>query len=244
MTGFRNPFLRKNKNDQRIGLAYGALLLIIVICMLAEPIIPNRKFLRAFLDVFTALAVVAAIPTVGESRKMLAILLLIGVPMALSSFMSRSFSVEFMYPVTMTFRAAFSIFLIVAIFMDILRHSTITKNSVLGACAAYVLLCIAWGSVFTFQEWAQPGSFHIPDGDLLLDRESKEFQLNYLSIITMTSVGYGDITPISSEARVLASLEAILGQLYLAIVISTLVGIGITGRKRMRESEQEGTDSS
>jgi len=236
---------RDEKSDGRVGLAYGALLAIFVISMVAEPFITDRKFLRIFLDVGTALAVLAAIPTVGHSRKMLFAMLLLGVPMALSSFMSRSFAMEVMYPFTMGLRTVFAAFLITAIFMDIFRRRSITRDAVIGACAAYVLLCVAWGSVFAFQEWLQPGSFHMPtDSSPFFDQESTEFQLNYLSIITMTSVGYGDITPLSPEARVLTSLEAILGQLYLAIVIGTLIGIGVTSRSGLSDRMQESDETS
>ena len=50
----------------------------------------------------------------------------------------------------------------------------------------------------------------------------------YYSFVTITTIGYGDITPLTSQARSLSLLEAVFGQLYLAVVIARLVGIQIT----------------
>jgi voltage-gated potassium channel Kch len=52
----------------------------------------------------------------------------------------------------------------------------------------------------------------------------------YFSLVTMTSVGYGDIAPLAAPARSLAALEGLLSQLYLAIIIARLVGLEIAGR--------------
>ena len=53
----------------------------------------------------------------------------------------------------------------------------------------------------------------------------------YLSFVTLTTLGYGDITPVSQTARMLTTLEAIVGQLFIAIFIARLIGLYIAQRK-------------
>ena len=63
-------------------------------------------------------------------------------------------------------------------------------------------------------------------------------QLIYYSMITLTTVGYGDITPVSPQARTLAALEGLIGQLYVAIIIARLVALEIVGRRKRDEKEE------
>jgi len=96
------------------------------------------------------------------------------------------------------------------------------------------MISLAFGSAFIVLHWLIPGAFSIPDLPAAVDgnfgQQSIEFQLVYFSIITMTTVGYGDILPVAAPARALASFESILSQLYLAIVIARLVGLEIASR--------------
>ena len=71
--------------------------------------------------------------------------------------------------------------------------------------------------------------------------------LIYFSNVTLTTLGYGDIVPISNLARTLANLEAMAGQLYVAIVIASMVGMQVTqkieNKAFLNRSEQKTDDS-
>ena len=106
-------------------------------------------------------------------------------------------------------------------------------DAVLGACCVYLLLGIGWSGIYSLIEWAAPGSFNLP----VAARAGAstgwiELELIYFSLITMTTVGYGDITPASDPARIVAAVEALLAQLYLAIIIARLVGMELVHRER------------
>jgi voltage-gated potassium channel Kch len=77
-----------------------------------------------------------------------------------------------------------------------------------------------WVFAYLFVSAAAPGAFAIPAGGQL-DR----FSALYFSVITLTTTGYGDITPVSSVARMLAMMEAITGTFYVAVLISRLVAL-------------------
>jgi len=107
--------------------------------------------------------------------------------------------------------------------LSVLRK--VTTNMIYGAVIAYLLAAIAFSFVYEVIELQQPGSFSgLPDGAGPLALGDA---LLYFSLVSLTTVGYGDIVPASALARPVAVLEGIFGPLYLAVVIARLVGLHI-----------------
>jgi hypothetical protein len=93
-----------------------------------------------------------------------------------------------------------------------------TDSDILSAAiAAYLLLGVAWAVSFDVFERIMPGSFHG------LDPQQKWAELLYFSMGTLTTVGYGDIIPTNPLVGIWATLEAVCGVLYVAVLISHLV---------------------
>jgi hypothetical protein len=102
----------------------------------------------------------------------------------------------------------------------VLQPGSITLERVVGALCIYLLLGMVWAIFFGLVEIAVPTAFHYSSqvpGDPL-------DHFLYYSFVTLTTLGYGDITPVHAVARTLAYLEAVVGQLYLAVLVAGLVG--------------------
>jgi hypothetical protein len=95
-------------------------------------------------------------------------------------------------------------------------------HRIAGAVAVYLLLGLIWARLYQVVELASPGAFRVPAGE-----SPNSATLAYFSFVTLATLGYGDIAPVSIVARDLAVLEAIMGQLYLVILISRLVTEGV-----------------
>ncbi len=93
-----------------------------------------------------------------------------------------------------------------------------SAHRIAGAVTIYLLLGLIWARFYQLAELINPGSFRVQEGEVL-----SAAGLAYFSFVTLATLGYGDITPIHIIARDLAVLEAIMGQLYLVILISGLV---------------------
>ena len=118
-------------------------------------------------------------------------------------------------------------FTMVVILVHILKmhqSATTTVDLIYGAVSIYLMMGIAWSFLFMLVETIQPGSFFIrPEQNI--DGILDQADFIYYSFATLTTLGYGDITPATSQARSLAILEAVTGTLYIAVLIARLVGL-------------------
>jgi hypothetical protein len=111
---------------------------------------------------------------------------------------------------------------------DVLFGGAIDINRLVGAGCIYLLSGSLWGIVYLLLSVASPASF------VGIVGESLSEQLNefiYYSFVTLTTLGYGDVVPVAPVARTLSYLEAVLGQMYLTVLVAALVGIHIASRR-------------
>ncbi len=99
------------------------------------------------------------------------------------------------------------------------RSGRVTFHRILGAVSAYVLLAVAWGTAYQLVLVLRPGALQCGAGPASLD------DAMWLSFITLTTTGYGDVLPVAKVARSLAALEALVGVLYPGILIARLVSL-------------------
>jgi hypothetical protein len=111
-------------------------------------------------------------------------------------------------------------YVVIALLRRVLEAGPVDAEKLFGAVAAYLMIGLAFASVYEAIAHWKPAAFTFPNGDAA-DTDG----LFYFSLVTLSTVGYGDVVPNLPEARVLAVLEAILGQLYLAILMARLVGL-------------------
>jgi len=113
----------------------------------------------------------------------------------------------------------------------IARHEIITATTMWGAIAAYLSLGIAFSFIFATIHGADPESFKsVIDGGL--------GEFNYFSFVTMTTLGYGDITPVTDLARAVVVFQTIMGQIFLVVVVARVVSLLGTGRT-MRPAQDD-----
>ena len=121
--------------------------------------------------------------------------------------------------------------LAVIVLFQVFREGPITIQRISGAVVVYLLLGLMWALAYQLIELQQPGSFNFADAPAIGDTLSA--RLVYFSFVTLTTLGYGDITAVSPVARTLAMLEAAIGQLFPAILIARLVSMELYYRRLM-----------
>jgi hypothetical protein len=114
----------------------------------------------------------------------------------------------------------------------VLMPGAVTLNRLVGALCLYLLLGALWTVFFTFVEIADPSAFNY--ASQTVGEPLEHFM--YYSFVTLTTLGYGDVTPVHPVARTLAYLEAVVGQLYVAVLVASLVGRYSSGRRSGTET--------
>ncbi|NNE17310.1 MAG: two pore domain potassium channel family protein [Myxococcales bacterium] len=126
---------------------------------------------------------------------------------------------------------AWLVYAVSIIIANLFSRTDVDVDTILGAVVTYLLVTVAFTLVFEIIEIQEPGSFSgIGDGGGP-DRRQLTGSMMYLSLVCITTMGFGDIVPVSDIARPIAVLEGVFGQLYLAVMIARLVGLHITGRR-------------
>lgn len=118
----------------------------------------------------------------------------------------------------------------VLVLVQVFREGPITGYRIQGAIVVYLLMGLMWSAAYELVFHIIPGAFHFAQA--VPHEGVGSHSLVYYSFITLTTVGYGDITPVHPAARSLAVAEALAGQLYPAILIARLVSMELESRRR------------
>jgi hypothetical protein len=201
------------------------LVLILMDLMLAPLLAATPAGLRAA-QFLSAVMMVAALWAAGVHRPVVALF----VPTLLAQTLAVLWGGEVLTATALFLRIAFFGYTTGLIMWRTLREAEVSLDTIAGAACAYTLLAVVWASMYLLLEFLHPGSFHIPEDWLMGAARDPSAALVYFSFVTLTTVGYGDITPAWAGAGGLAVSEAIVGQLYLAITVARLVGLHTSGR--------------
>jgi len=126
----------------------------------------------------------------------------------------------------------FFLYLQFLIIKQMIHTHKVDTNTIFGAMNIYLVAGLIWAYAFVLLNHFDSSAFHLPDYETL----TKEVELfTYYSFTTLTTLGYGDIVAQSAQARMLSVLEAVFGQLYLAIVVAKLVSIKWSDRLQREE---------
>jgi len=125
-------------------------------------------------------------------------------------------------------------FLIVLLLHHVFSEGAITYHRICGAIAVYLLLAWLWSEFYILIFLLNTNAIQLPPDVLSGSFEKLQATMYYFSVITLTTLGYGDIVPVSSSARLVAMLEALFGQLYPAIMLAWLVSMEIVDRTQRK----------
>jgi hypothetical protein len=110
------------------------------------------------------------------------------------------------------------------------REGPVTGHRVRGAVAAYLLLAVCFSYAYALTESVHPGSFTLPPGGTEWT-QTRSASFLYFSVVTLTTVGFGDIAAVHPVARSLVMVEALVGALYPAILLARIVTLQMETRR-------------
>ncbi len=116
---------------------------------------------------------------------------------------------------------------------QVLVAGVVDANRMVGAICIYLLMGLIWALMYMFLAQATPGAFNGLDQVVWYENFA---DVAYFSFVTLTTLGYGDITPVAPVARFLVYMQAVVGVFYMAILVASLIGVGIAENNRNRRS--------
>ncbi len=113
----------------------------------------------------------------------------------------------------------------VRVLLDVFRHRVVSSSTIFGSLSGYLLLGSAFAMMFYALEVAVPGSFELHGRALTGAVPAAQLApvLSYFSVVTLTTLGFGDLLPASPGSRSLAAVEALLGQIFLVVLVARLL---------------------
>jgi len=112
---------------------------------------------------------------------------------------------------------------------QVLFSGVVDANRIVGAICIYLLMGLIWALMYLFIAQAIPGAFNGVEQMVWYDNFAN---VAYYSFVTLTTLGYGDISPVAPIARFLVYMEAVVGVFYMAILVASLIGVGINEAKK------------
>lgn len=223
-----------NGNSKRLRWRYQILFIAMLLFIVLGPMLASwQGDTRVFGRIASSIVLFAAVMTVvGRGRILPTVAVFAGVTLAFdwaSLFLNQSAPDVAQHVV----RGLFLFTLAVLILAYVFSSGPVNEDRIFAALCVYVLLGLLWAELYTVIEVVQPGAFDFPDigGVMAQGVERLESDLVFYSFVTLTTLGYGDITPVAPMARTLSFLEAALGQMYLAVLVARLVGLHIAGAR-------------
>jgi voltage-gated potassium channel len=216
---------------------YLSLLAALVALLIIEPIALSLGIFGSLFDALLVVVMLALVLALAQYKYWRVVACILFVPATILSFTGHFLSdSERNLSMTAGHAIAAMFFVLVAmkIVGSIFASRALTLDSIFAAICGYLLLGVAWALTYAMLHAANPESFQFSEATTarMEQRDISRYIFIYYSFATLTTVGYGDIAPVSIPAQTLAWLEAVTGQLYLAVLISALVG-GLVARSKV-----------
>jgi hypothetical protein len=204
------------------GHNFFLLFLFLLAILVLYPYIQNGGFGYFAFRVVGGAGILIAVYAIRLRRTLLLVALLLAVPAVLERMLLREPDTGLLSILSIVLSFVFDVFIVVVIFRRVFGNDEPNSETIFGALCIYLLVGFAFASLYGMVAAIQPRAFYL-DPQTNLHAIPNKFDFIYYSFTTMVSLGAAGITPVSAPARSLSVMEAIIGVLYLAVLIARLM---------------------
>ncbi len=212
---------------------YTFLFMAILAQLLVMPLLETR--LQLLVPLMTLLIVITVVQTLDVRKTVFRVCLALGIAATMVHVTGRMLHISVgassvFVLLGLILSALFMLIVISILMLKVFSVSEVTARTLRGGIAVYVLMGFLWANIYGIVLWFNPGAIAFPEQTIKLS------SIIYFSFTSLTTLGYGDITPVSWMARNLTIIETTIGQIYLTVLVARLVGLYlarlvVTGRK-------------
>ena len=225
------------QNEQLLPLSVGfltgrfsSLLVALFLLFLLHTVLPDHSLTHYSLPAFLLVTLLTSIYAFGGHRRVSLVAGVLGFAAVVLRWATYVSEEHVLLLISDGVGALFFAFTSVVILVAVLRDQAVTGDTISGALCVYFLMGLTWAFLFMVVESVHPGSFRIGEGVTLAVDPAHPYSallslFLYFSLGMLSTAGFGDIVPLTGPARGLATLEGILGQFYMAVLVARLVGL-------------------
>ena len=205
-----------------------SLLAAILVYLAIGPVLDKTKEFKFFLDIFFSIILLAGIFAVSQKKRSTIIAFTLAIPSLMTVWLREltgGIALEITSSVLTTLFFGYAVIVLLAF---ILNSTRVTHNVIYAALIGYLIMGLMWASIYSLIDTITPGSFKALQSSI----DNPRLIYLYFSYVTLTTLGYGDISPLTAPAYSFSILEAIIGQIYLTVLIARLVAMHITHSDR------------
>ena len=211
-------FIELCKRDRYLFLLISFFLLILI-----TPLFEGFVELTTLLDISITVIFLSSIYAVSQKGQSFRIAVGLLLPVIAAIWLTYFVHIPYLSLVGDCCSILFFAFTIIIILSSLFREDEVTLDVIYGSVAVFLLMALMWTFIFDVIEYLQPGSFLVTASP----SQGSRIHFVYYSFVTITTVGYGDILPVSMTARAFSIIEMLVGQIYLVVLVARLVGINI-----------------
>lgn len=202
---------------QRCFYLFAMLLALIALA----PLLPPTQQGRLLTNGINAFVVIATVAAVGRTLLSFVIVLLLAAPTLAFQWLGLSENEVRWLAYSWAFGAVLYLATTSYLLSYVFQPDVMTADKLFGAAASYLMIGVLWTYLYMLVGYIYPGSFSVGGQPATLDF----YDALYFSTTVLTSVGFGDITPLSRQARSVCIVEQLVGALFVAILIARLAGV-------------------
>jgi voltage-gated potassium channel Kch len=224
------------RSTDRARLRLGALrfsvaqfLVSLVLLFVTEPFVEQISYGRIIEAALLTLVLLSAVPAIGGGRRTLIWAIVLVIPAIGGKWANYATPGRFAPEAGLVPALAFVLFVVFHLLRFILRAPRVNSEVLCAGISTYLMLGLIWTFAYILVARMVPNSF-VFTASTESGQSIVGFNGLYFSLITLTTVGYGDIVPLSPAARMLAMTEAMTGTIYVAVLISRLVALHSSAR--------------
>jgi len=200
------------------------LLIALAILFFSVPFVEELKGGDLIVSALLSVVLLSAVLAVANRRRNLAVGLLLAVPALAGRWINHLQPHLVPAPVFLVAGIGLVAFVVFTLLQFVLRASSVDVEVLCASISAYLMLGLIWTMAYWLVYYLTPEAFAF-NTTTGTKQTMEGFNAFYFSFVTLSTVGYGDITPVSKIARMLAAMEAMTGLLYVAVLIARLVGL-------------------
>ena len=204
------------------------LLILILVTICLTPFLDHFIETRILMDIFLTVIFIFIIFAIRSKRTHVIVASILVLPLIISTWSVYFIESTDIGLLTRIFGALFFAYAVIIILQIVVRSTEVTRETIFAAIVAYLLIALMWAFLYMTMERVIPGSFNRPEASI----RAEMMHFEYFSFVTITTLGYGDITPLTNRASALVLLEALIGQIYLVVLVAWLVGMHVSRRSK------------